>query len=139
MDIKIYIGVSTKSPRRTERKICYLLSCEKDGKEETRGGDPETVTETYHGATTIAVERAMKRITGPCKVKIYAEDAWTLNMIRKQMPEWAKSGFRNGKGKPIHLQKEWMQIWLTSKEHEILTEVGPHTYSEWMREKMSHV
>lgn len=139
MDIRIYIGVSTRSPKKSRRKICYLLTCEKDGKEETRGGDPEEVTETYHGSTVIAVSRALKRITGPCRVTIYAEDPWTMNMITTQLQTWSRTGFRNGKGKPIHLQQEWMQIWLTSKEHEIITEVGQHKYSEWMRERMSHV
>ncbi|MGO5337603.1 hypothetical protein ACTQZS_12465 [Bilifractor sp. LCP19S3_H10] len=136
MDIRIYIGVSTKSPKKSQRKICYLLSCEKDGKEETRGGEPEEVTETYHGATVIAVSRALKRITGPCRVTIYAEDSWTMNMITTQMPAWAKNGFRDKKGKPMHLQQEWMQIWLTSKEHDLNTETGTHKFTEWMKERM---
>lgn len=137
MNVNIYIGLSSKSPRKAERKICYILGCQMKGREETRGGDPETVTETCHGATIIAISRALKRITGPCRITIYAEDAWVLNMIsKKQMEEWEKTGFRNKKGAPIQMQKEWMQIWLISKQHEIQTVAGRHPFSRWMEEQM---
>lgn len=137
MNVNIYIGLSSKSPRKAERKICYILGCQIHRREEFRGGDPETVTETCHGATIIAISRALKRITGPCMVTIYAEDAWVLNMIsKKQMEEWEKTGFRNKKGAPIQMQKEWMQIWLISKQHEIQTVAGRHSFSRWMEEQM---
>lgn len=136
MEVNIYIGVSSRYPKKKKRQICYILECRVNGREETRGGEPEGVTDTYHGATITAICRAMKRITRPCKVAIYAEDTWTLHMMDTQMPEWERNGFRNRKGEPIPSQKEWMQIWIKRKEHDVRTVAGVHAYSNWMKEQM---
>lgn len=136
MEVNIYVGVSSRYPKKKKRQICYILEGKANGRVETRGGEPETVTDTYHGATITAISKAMKRITGPCRITIYAEDAWTLHMMDTRMPEWERNGFRNRKGEPIPSQKEWMQVWLKKKEHDIRTIPGVHAYSNWMKEQM---
>ncbi len=135
MDVKIYIELSSKTPRRLKRMCGFVLECQVKGETVTRQ-DFFVLEETYHGATVRTLEKALVRITKPCEITVYASDAWALGMLTGQIRKWAKENFLTVKGDPITDQTAWMHIWLLIEKHGITTVAGPHAYTEWMQREM---
>lgn len=135
MQVNIYIETDTKSPKRQKRRIAYVLEAIVRGEAATRTAIEE-VEETYHGATLRALEKALARLTKPCDVKVYAQDAWVLGMLTGQIEKWKDANFLNAKGKPIADQAVWLHIWVMTEYRTVTAAAGPHAYSNWMIREM---
>lgn len=137
MEANIYIETDGNDVKKRKRICGYVLESIIGGEAHTKEEFFE-VEDTFHGAVIAAVVKALQRFKKTCTITIYAQDAWVLNMIDSQLEKWADNNFLNGHGKPIEHQKQWIHVWLKTREYEICTKRGKHAYSEWMKERMQH-
>lgn len=132
LEAKIYITIDNCSPKSTKKHYGYVMECMVFGVPKTREGFGE-ITGTYHHATLTAIVEALSRFKKPCEITICTEDEYVLSMLELNLGTWADNGFLNSKGKPVASQKEWMDLWLLSRAHLLLTFPGKHQYSAWIR------
>lgn len=126
----IYIAQSTTSPRKCVRGWAYVITAE--GRKGTRKGLGK-IEGTRHRATLDAAIDALARFTDNTECHLHTEDVWTLNMIDNYLQNWQTRDFKNPKGEPITDADLWREYWRRAKWQKIVTEPGPHMYSEELK------
>ena len=67
-------------------------------KKELSGGDPETTNNRMELTAVIVALQALKR---PCKVTLYSDSQYVVNMVTKGwMARWKRNGWMKGKNDP---------------------------------------
>lgn len=134
-EAKIFIAVDSTAAKESLKKYGYVLEFTGKNGIQTREGFGETIA-TYHAAVLTAMVHALERFNRPCEITICADDAFVLNMLNRNLEVWATNGYRNAKGEAIKNMELWMRVGQLINEHNILTLVGEHEYSAWLKAQM---
>lgn len=134
--VDIYVETDNTAPRSLERWTGYVLECMKSS------GDLYTETDfnrkigTYHETILRTLIEALSRMKKNSEIHIHTKDNWVLEMIDRNLKNWAAGGFVNNKGKPLTNQEEWRKLYDLTINHMIVKEPGQHTYYAWMQREM---
>ena len=131
--VNIYIGISSKNTRKSDRKFGYVLELE--GNPNTKDGFGE-VKATYNGATLKAINEALRRLNQCCEVRVHVENRFIANMIENNLDRWAGTDFKTTKGKYLENKEEWKRLWELSQKQLIIMAAGRHSYSSWIEEQI---
>ena len=135
-EVNLYIETDSTSPKPRSRRYGYVLECRtSSGRTVTREGFGQTEG-TYHQTILRAMAKAIARIINPCQLHIHTRDSFVLDMIDHNLVLWASQGFLTVKGEPVANIAEWRTLWAQIKGHEVITNRGPHPYSEWLRAEL---
>ncbi len=129
MQTHIYIAITPESIKRCDRYCAYLITA--DGSEKTVFGVTD-MEGTMNAATLMALAEALERFKKPCEISLHAKNAWALNMIDRNLGNWAKADFRTADGKEIANRELWQRIYAAIENKRITIEAGTHEYSSWM-------
>lgn len=134
--VDIYIEANNTAPRKFERWTGYILECVKKSGDLYTEMDFNRKTGTYHETILRTLIEALGRMKKNSEIHIHTKDKWTLEMIGRNLENWAAGGFVNNKGKPLTNQTEWRKLHDLTKEHLIVKEPGAHSYYNWMQQEM---
>lgn len=134
-EVNLYIETDNTSFRKMERNCGYVLEyITSKGETKTREGY-RTSRSTYNQEFLRTLSEALKRIHEPCRLVIYGQNRFVLNMLQNRLKEWAADDFISN-GRPVMNQEEWRAVWEEIQKHEVSVEIGKHTYSDWLLTEM---
>lgn len=107
----IYVETSTAYPGKKQREYGYLIEC--GGKTVEGHG---TAVESYNNAVLIGIKEALKRFVRPAHIKIHTRNMYVANMIRTNLEEWKRNGYRNAKGESV--SEYWKEVGQGLEMHE---------------------
>lgn len=113
--IQLYIAVLPATPRKTEKRYSYRLSCLKNGEEKALENTGTREDATYHETTLTAIAEGLKRLNQSCEVHLYCEDGFVLKMIETNLSKWQANDFKTAKGVPVANEEGWREYWKLSR------------------------
>jgi len=131
-EVHIYIYADKFPVKEASRWYGYVLECRVADQSRTKEGFGQACT-TYHGAVLTAMVKALERLNQTCEVHLHTEDEYVIHMLENRLDIWAGNGFMTAKGHAVANQTEWMQIRNLSQRQLILSELGEHTYTSWLK------
>lgn len=134
MNVNLYLAVNSRLARKSEKIYAYILECIIKGETVTIGGTEKTEA-TYHGAHLEAAAAGLRRIRKACRVTIYTEDAFIVNML-PNLSNWIGSGFVNARGERIKNAEQWEAVADAAADVELHGVKGKHAYSYVMEKEM---
>lgn len=128
----VYIEVSSRSPRKTEKRYGYIIEAMQGGHPVTRAGYG-SIEGTYHQATLAALIDALKRFNKPAEVHLVTSNGFVLGQF-KNLKTWLKNGFTTTKGKPVSNSEEWRRIAALTAQHQVIPEQTERSsYTGWLQ------
>ena len=136
--VDIYIDTSIKGPKRRDGWYTYIIAMDTAaGTADT--GDTIKVEDTTENQTTLfALEAALKRIKKSCHLVLHLENNYVAAALKNRWYEqWWHDGWLTAKNKPVCDVAIWQNIQCLLNAHDFEVQLKqPHTYREWMKEKL---
>jgi len=97
--------------------------------EEISGCDPQT---TNNRMELTAVIEALRRLGGPCRVRLVTDSQYVVQGITKWVPGWIRQNWTNSRKKPVLNSDLWKELLHLSEPHRIQWEwvQGHHGHPE---------
>lgn len=84
---------------------------------EVSGSEPATTNNRME--LTAAIE-ALKRLTRPCRVRLYSDSAYLVSAFNQGwLVNWQRNGWRNAAGDPVSNMDLWQELLRLSEPHDI--------------------
>ena len=102
----------------------------KGNKKEISGGKEDT---TNNVMELTAVIEGLKLLKFPCKVKLYSDSAYVVNVFaQKWIYGWLKNGWVNSNKEPVKNKELWQELYDLTKIHEVeFIKVKGHSDNEY--------
>lgn len=120
LKVSIYIETDIGSRKRLYRGYGAVVEFIK------KNGEPETrktfglCEGTWNLAYILALTDALKILTKPCLVTIYAANKYVCeSMCNGRVKEWKEIGWRTIRGEPIVCTEEWKELFKAAAGHEL--------------------
>lgn len=134
MLVNVYVEVSSKCPKKTDKRYSYILEVDRNGIPVTASGSGSGCL-TYHQATLKAILEALGRISKPSEIIVHVPDHFAGNAL-KWLPDFAGRGFKTVRGKDLKNKELLNAILKELKKHSFRTIAGSHNYSKWLQTQM---
>ena len=130
--IKVFVEAGSETPRRMVRQVGCVMEWT-NGSTRTALGKKEG---TYNEAIIKTLLDVFKRMPYKTKIELHSKNAYVLNMISTNLPEWKRAGWKKKDGKPVASAELWQELEKHMKGHEVITFPGQHEYYKWMVDTM---
>lgn len=135
--VDIYLESDSGYMGRQKRKTGYYMTCRLGGREYNDLKITETEG-TYNHCMLETLDAALSRMQKASELHIHSANLYILDMLEKNLANWAENGFANRKGEPVKDKEYWKSVWERMDGHIMVAEKGPHEYSHWMKWMFTH-
>ena len=138
-EVRIYIETSLQGPAVKRGKYDAIVEfIKKDGEPETREVCGEEEETTFYRSTLLAIVKALKLLTCPCRVKIYTYCTFVKAMAENgNLEAWRRAEWKKSSGEDVQHKELWREYAELAGRHRVTFVPGKHhEYRRYMQKRV---
>ncbi len=139
-EVKIYIETSLQGPTVKKGKYDAIVEfIKKTGEPEIREIYGEEEETTFYRSTLLAIVKALKLLTCPCRVKIYTYCTFVKAMAENgNLEAWRRAEWRKSSGEDVQHKELWQEYAELAEKHQIEFRYSKHhDYRRHMQKRVA--
>lgn len=138
-EVRIYIETSLQGPAVKRGKYDAIVEfIKKDGEPETREVCGEEDETTFYRSTLLAIVKALKILTCPCRVQIYTYCTFIVTMAENgNLEAWKRAEWKKSSGEDVQHKELWREYAELAGRHRVTFVPGKHhEYRRYMQKRV---